>query len=702
MDVIYSKQEIAHLPYRNPRFSLEKRVEDLLKRLTLDDKIRLLSGHRIFNTAPINRVGLSRIRMTDGPFGAAMHSSGLRKNTRFPCTKVLASCWNRDLVKKVGSAIAEEVRALGRHLLLAPGINIDRTPLNGRTFEYFGEDPYLIKELAIPFIQGVQEQNIGACVKHFVANNQEIFRKEISVEIDERTLHETYLRAFEGVIKEAEPYAVMTCYNRINGIYGSDHHYLLRKVLFEKWGYNGLVVSDWGATTHEELTTTSCLKAGLSLEMPSGKKYSKKLLYDALANAEIDESMINNAVQSILMIAGKTGVLDDPKSLPMGDRNSVEHQSLSREIAEEGMVLLKNDGILPLKLNSIKSIAVLGPNAKKRFGKLLYGGSSAVKPPYEVTPLDGIKSFIPKTIKLVQNPSEADVVLLFMGLNHDKEGGRRGFLSEFFKKRKNALEYGHDSEGSDRVQLDLSSSQIDLIHDTAKQNPNMVVILINGSPIGMKEWINDVPAVLEAWYGGMEAGNAIANVLFGDVNPSGKLPISFPIQLSDSPAHKSPRTYPGDLEELKVHYEEGIYIGYRHFEKFDIAPLFPFGFGLSYTTFSYDNLSLSKNRLTGLDDSFTLFVDITNTGDRFGKEIVQVYAHDLECTVDRPFKELVGFEKVELNPKEKKTVQIGIMGKDFAFYDIITHDWKLDPGEIQILVGSSSQDIHLKSEIIYS
>ncbi|PWI46769.1 glycosyl hydrolase [Candidatus Heimdallarchaeota archaeon B3_Heim] len=702
MDIIYSKQEIAHLPYRNSRLSLEKRVEDLLKRLTLDEKMRLLSGHRIFNTAPINRLGLGRLRMTDGPFGVAMHSSGLSKNTRFPSTKALAASWNRDLAKKLGEAIAEEVRANGRHMLLAPGINIDRTPLNGRTFEYFGEDPYLVKELAIPFVQGVQNQQVGACIKHFVANNQETLRKTISVEIDERTLHEIYLRAFEEVVKEAEPFSVMTCYNKVNGVYGSDNSYLLRETLFDKWGFEGMIVSDWGATVHKELTTKSCLKAGLSLEMPSGKKYKRKLLHKALSSGEIKEDLINDAIRRVLLVAGKTGVLDDPETLPKGVKNSIEHQSLSRKIAEEGMVLLKNEGILPLKLDSINSIAVLGPNMNKKFGKILYGGSSAVKAPYEVTPIEGVKEFCSKDVKLVHDPSEADVVLLFMGLNHNKDGGRREFVSDFFEKRKDALESGHDSEGADRAQLELPQSQVDLIKDTVKQNPNTVVILINGSPLGMNEWLNDVPAVLEAWYGGMEAGNAIANVLFGEINPSGKLPITFPEQLTDSPAHKSPKTYPGDLDDLKVYYEEGIYVGYRHFEKFDIAPLFPFGFGLSYTTFSYDNLSLSKNKVHSLDDTFNLYVDITNTGDRFGAEIVQIYANHLESNVDRPPKELVGFAKVELNSEEKQAVQISIRGKDLAYYDVSTHDWKLDEGIIRILVGSSSQDIHLETEIHFS
>ena len=702
MKIIYSKEEIKHLPYRKSNLPLEDRIKDLLKRLTLDEKIRLLSGHRIFNTTPISRLGLPRFRMTDGPLGVAMHSSGLTKNTRFPCTKALSSTWNRELTQRFGECVAKEVIAVGRHCLLAPGINIDRTPFNGRTFEYFSEDPFLIKELVIPLVKAVQNQKIAACIKHYAANNQETFRKEIDAQIDERTLHEIYLRAFELIVKNADPWSVMTSYNKINGIYASEHDYLLRDLLINKWGFNGFIVSDWGATEHVELSTERCLKAGLSLEMPNAHKYSKELVNDALSKGIVAEEQLNNVLRRLLRIMGKTGLLDESITQSNGERNSLGHQRLAREIAEEGTVLLKNNNILPLDLENLSSIAVLGPNKNAKFGKLLYGGSSAVKPPYEITALKGVQNICGNKVKITTNPDGADIVLLFLGLNHDKEAGRKEFiLSVLRRKKKMEIEYGYDSEGADRARLELPQEQIKLIKETVKLNPNTIVILINGSPISMSEWIDEVPAVVEAWYGGMEAGNAIANVLFGTVNPSGKLPITFPKSITDSPAHKTQRTYPGDLTEKKVYYEEGIFVGYRHYDKFDIYPLFPFGYGLSYTTFKFLAVTTDKQAFQALKDTITLSVEIQNVGEMAGAEVIQVYASHLSPKVERPIKELAGFEKVFLHPDERKIVRITILAQDLAYYDVQTHDWAVDPGRIKLLIGSSSRDIHLSCEIEY-
>jgi beta-glucosidase len=690
------------LPHESAELNFDEKFDKILNQITLDKKLRLLSGYRFFNTAPVKLLKLKPLRMTDGPFGVSMHSSGLRKNTRFPSTKALSSSWNRDLAYKFGIAIAEEVRSTGRHLLLAPGLNIDRTPLNGRTFEYFSEDPFLIKELAIPFIKAVQSQRIGACIKHYAVNNQETLRKIIDVQIDERTLHELYLRAFEDVVKVAKPWSLMTSYNKVNGSYVSEDPYLLRDILINKWGFNGFVVSDWGATFHKELSPKKCLESGLSLEMPYAYQYKPKKLKHLLEKGDITEENINDSIKKLFLVYRKVGLFENPKMFSMGIRNNPEHQELSRKIAEEGTVLLKNKGILPLQIDNIKSLAILGSNKNKKFGKLLYGGSSAVKPPYEITPEQGIINKCKGKIKFVKEPKSADIVILFLGLNHDKEGGRREFISGFFRKKKKARVTGNDSEEADRAQLDLPKEQVELINDTVRLNPNTVVVLINGSPLVMDDWIENVPAVVEAWYGGMEAGSAIANVLFGDVNPSGKLPISFPKSLKDSPAHKSENSFPGSLENLTVSYKEGIYIGYRHFDKFNINPLFPFGFGLSYTNFSYEDLKLNKSIMKGLNDSLEIQIGIKNTGERTGAEIIQVYASDLESKIDRPLKELVGFEKVELVPNEKKTIDITIYAKDLAYYDVISHDWKIDNGMFQIQIGSSSRDIYLKDEIDFT
>jgi beta-glucosidase len=697
-----SKKQDKTLPHESIKLEHDEKIDEILNRITLDEKLRLLSGYRFFNTAPVKHLKLKPLRMTDGPFGVSMHSSGLRRNTRFPSTKALSSSWNRDLAYKFGVAVAEEVRATGRHLLLAPGLNIDRTPLNGRTFEYFSEDPYLIKEIAIPLIRGVQSQQIGACIKHYAVNNQETIRKQINVQIDERTLHELYLRAFEEVVRVAKPWSLMTSYNKVNGSYVSEDSYLLRDVLINKWGFDGIVISDWGATFHKELSSQKCLEAGLSLEMPYGYQYKPKILKDLLEKGYIKEELINDSIRKFLIVYRNVGFFENPKILSKGVRNNPEHHELSKKIAEEGMVLLKNKGILPLQIENIKSIAILGPNKNKKLGKLLYGGSSAVKPPYEITPEQGIINKCNGKVKIVKEPKLADIVILFLGLNHDKDGGRKEFISGFFRKKEKKIVFGHDSEEADRAQLELPKEQVDLVNNTIKLNPNIIVVLINGSPLAMDDWIENVPAVLEAWYGGMEAGSAIANILFGDVNPSGKLPISFPKSLKDSPAHKSKYTFPGDLENLTVSYEEGIFVGYRHFDKHNINPLFPFGFGLSYTNFSYEDLKLDKSTMKGLNDSLEIQIGIRNIGERTGAEIIQVYTTDMNSTINRPPKELIGFEKVELVPNEKKSINIAISAKDLAYYDVQSHDWKIDNGKFQILIGSSSRDIYLKDEIDFT
>ncbi|MHA1442971.1 MAG: beta-glucosidase family protein, partial [Candidatus Heimdallarchaeota archaeon] len=629
-----------------------------------------------FATFPIKRLGIKAFKMTDGPNGVAYHSAYLRKNTQFPTTIALGASWNRELAKEFGIASGKEVRANKLHMLLAPGINIDRTPVNGRTFEYFSEDPYLTKELAIPMINGVQSQRIGVCVKHYVANNQEQNRYINSSEVDERTLNEIYLEAFREVVMKADPWSIMACYNKVNGVYGCEHAELLRETLFKKWGFNGFVVSDWFATKYLD-GPVGAVKAGLTLEMPWKKVYKRRLLKKALKEGKILEAEIDFLVERLLRVQFMSGMYDPSDRLPKGERNTKEHQRLARKMAEEGMVLLKNENnILPLDINNISKIAVIGPNAKKKMGKLFYGGSSAVVPPYEINPYKGIKKKCKGKVTLVDDSSEADFVILVLGLNHDKY---------------------QDCENADKINLDLPAEQIELIKETVKVNPNTIIVMVSGSPIKMKEWINDVPAILEAWFPGMEGGNAIANILFGDVNPSGKLPLTFPKELSDSPAHKSTKTYPGDD---KVIYEEGIFVGYRHFDKENVEPLFPFGFGLSYTDFSYENLKVDKKEFLG-DETLAISVEVTNTGDKSGAEVVQLYVTDPKCSVPRPEKELKGFEKVMLKAKETKTVTFTLEPRGFAFYDIKTKDWLVEDGKFTIHIGKSSRDLCLKTDVKY-
>lgn len=610
-----------------------------------------------------------------------MHSSGFKKNTRFPATISLAATWNRQLAHDVGVAMGEEVRALGRHVLLAPGINIDRTPLNGRTFEYYSEDPYLTKELAIPLVKGVQSQRITACLKHYAANNQETDRRSSSSEVDERTLHEIYLRAFRATVKEANPWAVMTAYNMINGVFGCEHKYLIRETLMNKWDFDGIVMTDWFASRGKNKTTENCIQAGLTLEMPWPSKYKYSSLQRGISEGRFTEELIDDLVRRNLRVMMRTGLFDSPDNLPKGSRNTEQHQLLARRVAEEGMVLLKNEkNALPLNISNIKRLSEHGPNLMKKFGGFLSGGSSAVNPPYEITPAQGIASKCKGRVRIFPFDSLADVAIVFAGLDHSR---------------------GKDSESRDRETLHLDEKQVEKIKWVASNHLRTIVCLIAGSPIAMDEWIDDVEAVLMCWYGGMEAGHAIANVLFGDVNPSGKLPITFPKRLEDSPAHSSgdPRNYPGD-DEKRVYYDEGVFVGYRWFDEKNIEPLFPFGFGLSYTTFQLSNIQMDKSTIANINDSLSISIDVTNNGLISGAEVVQVYAHDIQSSVKRPPRELVGFEKIYLQPSESKTVSIKIRGDDLAFYDSSTHDWILESGSIKLLIGNSSRAILFEAEIM--
>ncbi|MHA2425520.1 MAG: beta-glucosidase [Candidatus Thorarchaeota archaeon] len=659
-------------------------TEDLLNKLTLKEKFKLLTSQgfrRLYTTNPIKRVGIPSFKMTDGPLGVARHSGGFKKATRFPSTISLAATWDRDLAFEMGKAIAKEIRAIGRHMLLAPGINIHRTPLCGRTFEYFSEDPYLTKELAIPIVKGVQGEGIGACIKHYAANNQEIDRRSSSSELDKRTLHEIYLKAFEEVVKEADPWSVMGAYNKINGVYACENQYLLREVLMDRWGFKGFVMTDWFATRPME-STEGCINAGLTLEMPIPKLYKTKSLQKAFDDNLFSEATLDDLIRRFLRVMYLTGAFAKPEEHPSGAINTIEHQTLAREIGEQGTVLLKNEGnLLPLEIDNLKTVALLGPNLNKKFGRIGSGGSSAVVPPYEITPLVGLKEKLKGKVEVVSKPEEADVAIVVVGLNHSK---------------------GMDSETYDRSQLELPEKQVKLILDTVEMNPNTIVVIVAGSPIVMDPWLEQVPVVLLPWYSGMEGGRVIANVLFGDANPSGKLPISFPRKLSDSPAHStgSPRTYPGD-EEKNVYYEEGLLVGYRWFDAKEIDPLFPFGFGLSYSTFEIGKIELESNNLSSPQDRLTMNVELSNLGKTAGSEIIQVYSTDVESSVQRPKKELVGFSKTSIKPDERKEIPIEIRAKDLAYFDIEKSDWKIEGGEFELHIGHSSRDIRQSTKISY-
>ena len=663
-----SNEELAKFPFMDSNLDLEKRVEDLLGRLTLKEKFLLSAGRRIFFTRPIKRLGIKQFKMTDGPHGIGPHSSGNMECTYFPTSVCRAATWNPKLSEKFGIAAAQEVRDIGYHMLLGPGVNIQRTPLCGRNFEYQTEDPYLNTKMAIPYVKGLQSQRIAACVKHFICNNQETNRFTINSVVGERALREIYLPAFEATVREADAWSFMSCYNKVNGIYGSENKNLLRERLMDEWGFRGFVVSDWDAM-HASITE-DCVNAGLTLEMPTPVKYRKNNLDKAYTEGKFTEETLNDNIGRLLRVMFLTGLFDDETTLPSGSRNTLEHQAVAREIAEEGIVLMKNKGnILPLNINKLKKIAVIGPNADIKMAD--GGDSSRVRPPYEITPLEGMKERCKGKVEIVDSPSDADVAIVFAGLNHNKN---------------------MDCENFDRIEFNLPIDQIELINKTAQENSKTIVVLINGSPVGMNDWLDKVPSVVEAWYPGQEGGYVIADILFGSITPSGKLPLTFPKKLSDSPAQIT--------KTFECPYDEGIFVGYRHFDTKNIDPLFPFGHGLSYTTFTYENIKINPEKISR-DGKFTISIDIINSGKREGAEIVQLYVQDVESSVERPLKELKGFKKIKLKSGKKKTISFELGKRDLSFYDEKNSCWKAEKGIFNILIGSSSRDIHLQGKIEY-
>ncbi|MHA1370797.1 MAG: glycoside hydrolase family 3 C-terminal domain-containing protein, partial [Promethearchaeota archaeon] len=545
-----SSQDYSSYPYMDMDLDLETRVVDLLSRLTLDEKFDLLSGGTSWSTKPVQRLGIKSMFMTDGPHGIGPHSSGEKKCTYFPVGMCRVSTWNPSLSRMFGEALGREVRDIGYHVILGPGVNIIRTPMCGRNFEYQSEDPYLNSQMVVPVIKGIQSQRIAACVKHYCCNNQETWRHWVNVNVTERALREIYLPAFRSAVEEADVWSVMCCYNRVNGLFGSEHEKLVRETLFNDWGFRGFYISDWGATNFTE-SPSRCIAAGLSLEMPQTNRYDRAWLHRELEAGNFTLSQLDDNVKRLLRVMFLVGLFDDPATLPRGSRNTAEHQSIARKIAEEGIVLLKNQGdLLPLGVSRVKTIAVVGRNADKKMAE--GGGSSNIRPPYEITPLEGIKEKCGDRVRIVDDPADADVTIAVVGLGHNA---------------------GMDSEGHDRNQFAMPREDVNLILDVAGKTTNLIVVLINGSAVDMYPWIDRVPVVVEAWYAGMEGGRAIANIIFGDVNPSGKLPVTFPKKLDDLAVHGSKKTYPGiddEDEGPQVWYEEGIFVGYRDLEKRNI------------------------------------------------------------------------------------------------------------------------------------
>lgn len=648
----------------------QERVSKLLQALTLDEKLSLCAGQGLWKTKAVERLGIKPFKLTDGPRGIGFHSSG-KRCTAFPSGIAQAATWDEDLMERFGQALGQECRAVGGRTILGPAFNIARTPLNGRTFEYLSEDPFLNSRLVVPIVKAVQEQGVAACIKHFAANNQETNRVRISAEVSERALQEIYLPAFRAAVEQGDAWSVMAAYNSINGVPASENADLLKHKLRDEWGFRGFVVTDWFAargTTSSE----ACVKGGLSLEMPGkGSRYRHKNLKNSYAQGLFNETELDDNLRGLLCAMVLTGHLDPQKK--RGTRNTPEHQNLAREMAEAGMTLLKNDGaLLPLDPARIRKVAVLGPKLKKRNCLPLWGGSAGVWSPYEITPWQGLQRENRERFEWLSDPKQADAVLLFIGLSHRP---------------------GLDSEVMDRKSLELPAAQDQLVRDTLAANPNTIVVLINGSPVSMP-WVDEVPGILECWYPGMEGGSAIARTLFGDSNPSGKLPITFPRALRDSPAHASERTFPGNRHT--VHYDEELMVGYRHFDKRGLNPLFPFGHGLSYTEFEYRDLQLSGESLLP-EETLTLSLTLVNTGAVAGAEVVQLYVADQDPGDDRPPQSLKGFKKLRLEPGEARSISLELPIAELNIFCPKSNTWQTKPGAYTARLGSSSRDIRLEA-----
>ena len=815
--------------------TLESQIDELLTKLTLKEKCALLSGLDNWRTVPIPRLGIRSLVMTDGPHGVRSTLEGGRTfspATSFPTGISMAASWNTDLIYRVGQALAEETRALGCDVLLGPCVNIIRHPLAGRNFESYSEDPYLAGKIGVAYVKGVQSRGVGASLKHFALNNQETERLRGSSDVDKRTMREIYLAQFEAVVKNADPWTVMCAYNRINEIYASQNPILLREILKEEWGYQGAVISDWGAVH----ATVEPLKAGLDLEMPGPARWFGQLLVEAVATWQLDPAVIDDAVRRILGLLQKTNKLPGAEEPSGGTFNTPEHQSLAGEMAEESLTLLKNEGgILPLNPAAFQTLAVIGPMAAT--GAIGGGGSSFVIPPYRTSPLEGLNELLGGKVELEFEQGcdnfEALPALAAELLTPDMgEGG--GLYGQYFASGdfsgqalisrvdqsldfwtvtfapleqtprpfsvrwsgkinppmsglhtfglENAgscrlylndqllventnnhfspmdpsptrfasmdliagqaydlriefvapewLDYPHlrvlfgytplkdqdprmdravklarradvvlifagwpeyhETEGRDRTHMNLTGRQDELITRVAAANPNCIVVLNTGSPVAMP-WIERIAAVLHAYYPGMEGGRAVARTLLGDANPSGKLPVTFPLRLEDTPAFNH---FP---ELHNVHYGEGIFVGYRHYDHRDIAPLYPFGHGLSYTQFEYSDLTFPES--IAASQPVQVRVTVRNSGNRFGKEVVQLYMHDQQASVARPPAELKGFAKIGLQPGASQTVIFELDGRAFAFFDPQKHTWTVEPGIYEIRIGSSSRDIRLVGKI---
>lgn len=726
-----NKQVPAYLDASKP---VEQRIEDALSRMTLEEKVAMLHAQSKFSSPGVPRLGIPEFWTTDGPHGVRPEvlwdewdQAGWSNDSivAYPALTALSATWNKKMSWNYGKALGEEARYRKKDILLGPGVNIYRTPLNGRNFEYMGEDPYLTSKMVVPYIKGVQSNGVATSVKHFALNNQEEFRHTSNVIVDDRTLYEIYLPPFKAAVQEGDSWTIMGAYDKYKNQYASQNEYLLNKILKGEWGYKGVVVSDWGAVNNTE----QAIHNGLDMEFGSWTNglsagtrnaydnyYLAKPYLDLIKSGKVGTTELDDKVRRILRLGYNTTM--NPNK-PLGNIASEDHMAVAKEIGEEGIVLLQNNNnVLPINTDKVRKIAVIGENAIKMM--TVGGGSSSLKVKYETLPLEGIKSRFGKKadVQFARGyvgdvGGEYNGVKSGQNLKDDRPASE--LLNEAVALAKksdvvifvgglNKSDY-QDSEGHDRKGLGLPYNQDQLISALAKANKNLAVILVSGNAVAMP-WVKEVPAIVQGWYLGSEAGNALAAVLAGDANPSGKLPFTFPVKLEDNAAHQMGE-YPGNKEELaagkgkdqknpiNIIYNEGIFVGYRWHDTKNIKPLFSFGHGLSYTTFEYGKVRADKTQMAQ-DGKITFTVSIKNTGKREGAEVAQLYISDLKSSVPRPVKELKGFEKINLKPGEQKEVSFTIDKSALSFFDAATHQWVAEPGEFEALVGASSSDIKTK------
>jgi beta-glucosidase len=686
----------------------EARINAIIKKLTLEEKIAMLHANGIFSSAGIPRLGIPGLMTDDGPLGVredvkeGWGSANLLTDsaTFFPNGSALAATWNPALAYRYGHDMGEEAKARNKSVMLAPAFNITRTPLCGRTYEYYSEDPFLNSLLAVQSVKGIQSQHVAACVKHFAVNNQEVERNRVSVQVDERALREIYLPAFKATITEANAWTIMSAYNKLRGVYCSENNYLLEKILKGEWGFKGIVISDWGGTH----STVNAANNGLDLEMGSRPPYdtyffAKKLL-DSVNAGKVSVSTIDQKVHRILWVMFQTTLSDHQ---PEGKINTPEHSKTVYDIAAESIVLLKNQKqLLPLNTGTVKSIAVIGDNATRTFH--LGGFGAGVKARYEVTALAGLQNRLGNAVEIkyaqgykgvyrparrgaAEEPSKPDSALVKQAVDLAKStdvailfiGGNREY----------------ESEGRDRKDLSLPFSEQVLVDAVTAVNPNTIVVIVGGAPYDIGEIKKKNHTILWSWYNGSENGNALADVITGKINPSGKMPFTFPADLKDSPAHAL-NAYPGD--NLQVDYKEGILVGYRWFDTKKIEPLYCFGYGLSYTNYAYAGLHTNKSVFSP-QDVITATLTVRNTGKLAGKETVQLYISKPVSKVDRAEKELKAFEKVTISPGATTIVTLHIPVKNLAYYDVNTSKWVVEPGKYKLLAGTSSREIKQSAEI---